>query len=103
VFPTMVEELGEVCALPRRLLWRGLGFCTSKPINVFLLTKGSILFEHTTYDMIWYNIIVEWFSLDLYRFTIQQLNPHCRVTIQIVIIIPFVWNIRTSQVITILS
>jgi hypothetical protein len=49
VFPTMAESLGEVCALPRRLLWRGLRFCTSKSINVFLLTKGSILFEHTTY------------------------------------------------------
>jgi hypothetical protein len=49
VFPTMAEALGEVCALPRRLLWRGLGFCTSKSINVFLLTKGSTLFEHTTY------------------------------------------------------
>jgi hypothetical protein len=48
VFPTMADALGEVCALTMRLLWRGLGFCTSKSINVFLVTKGSILFEHTT-------------------------------------------------------
>jgi hypothetical protein len=38
-----------LCALPRRLLWRGLGFCTSKSTNVFLPTKGSMLFEHTMY------------------------------------------------------
>jgi hypothetical protein len=42
VFPTMAEALGEVCALPGRLLWRGLGFCASKSINVFLSTKGRM-------------------------------------------------------------
>jgi len=30
MFPTMAGLLEEVCALPRRLLWRGLGFQTSK-------------------------------------------------------------------------
>ena len=30
MFPAMAGPLEEVCALPRRLLWRGLGFQTSK-------------------------------------------------------------------------
>jgi hypothetical protein len=50
MFPAMAGPLEEVCALPRRLLGRGLGFETSKLIIVFLPTKGPILFEQTTYN-----------------------------------------------------
>jgi hypothetical protein len=49
MFPAMAGPLEEVCALQRRLLWRGLGFQTSKLIIVFLPTKGPILFEQTSY------------------------------------------------------
>jgi len=45
--PAMAGPLEEVCALPRRLLWRGLGFQTSKQIIVFLPTKGPILLNRS--------------------------------------------------------
>jgi hypothetical protein len=39
---------GRSVCITKETTWRELGFCTSKSINVFLPTKGSILFEHTT-------------------------------------------------------
>jgi hypothetical protein len=45
----MVELLGEVCPVIRRLLRRGLGLQTSRHVNVFFVAKGWILFEQVTY------------------------------------------------------
>jgi hypothetical protein len=44
----MVELLGEVCSVTRRLLQRGLGLQTSRHVNVFFPAKGRILFEQPT-------------------------------------------------------
>jgi hypothetical protein len=46
----MVEPLGEVCSVTRRLLRRGLGLQTSRHVNVFFLAKGRILFEQPMYS-----------------------------------------------------
>jgi hypothetical protein len=45
----IVEPLGEVCSVARRLLQRGLGLQTSRRVNVFFLAKGWILFEQPAY------------------------------------------------------
>jgi len=47
---TMVDPLGEVCSVTRRLLQRGLGLQTSRHVNVFFPAKGWILFEQPTYS-----------------------------------------------------
>jgi hypothetical protein len=47
----MVELLGEVCSVTRRLLRRGLGLQTSRLVNVFFPAKGWILFEQPTYTL----------------------------------------------------
>jgi hypothetical protein len=46
---TIVEPLGKVCSVTRRLLWRALGLQTSRRVNVFLLAKGHILIEQPLY------------------------------------------------------
>lgn len=39
MLPTMTGPLWEVCAVPRRVYWRGVGFQTSKWVIVFFLPK----------------------------------------------------------------
>jgi hypothetical protein len=41
----MVELLGEVCSVTRRLLKRGVGLQTFRHVNVFFPAKVQILFE----------------------------------------------------------
>jgi hypothetical protein len=45
----MVEPLGEVCSVTRRLFRRGLSLLTSRHVKVFFPAKGQLLFEEATY------------------------------------------------------
>jgi len=56
----MTEPLGEVCSVTRKLLRRGLGFQTSRHVNVFFPAKGRILFEQPSYIL--HNMKTYWGS-----------------------------------------
>lgn len=44
MLPTMAAPPVEVCAVPRRLLLSGLGFQTTRSINVFFVAEGQTHF-----------------------------------------------------------
>lgn len=49
MLPTVVGLLGEVCAVPRRILSRVLGFRNTGSVTVVFWTESWIVFEHTRY------------------------------------------------------
>jgi hypothetical protein len=77
----MAEPLGEVCSVTRRLLQRVFGLQKSRPVNVFFLAKGQILFEQPMY--IYIHVFVKHFYLSflnkgfaiLYTVTIGKIFP----------------------------
>lgn len=72
---TMLGLLGQVCAVPRRILWRRLGFQTSmwQQLITFSPAKCSILFFNRPCTFFINNIFLKGYIL-LYN-TIREQNP----------------------------